>query len=132
MIRATIATATDPKRVLSATARLPATVPVPGGVAQRGRLLVDAGEAVEHQLGQEGVEVGEVTVQDALGEACLYVTARLVSVFGPSRSRTRSAASKSCSFVSRRATPVGTVRLLALRRLTSATPAPSIVGICPL
>ena len=43
----------------------------PGGLAQGGGLGADPGDAVQHELGEEGVEVGEVPVQDALGAACL-------------------------------------------------------------
>ena len=42
-----------------------------GGVAQGGGLAVEPGDAVQHELGEEGVEVGEVPVQDALGAARL-------------------------------------------------------------
>ena len=42
-----------------------------GGLAQGGGLGVHPGDAVEHELGEEGVEVGEVPVQDALGAAGL-------------------------------------------------------------
>ncbi len=69
-MRATIATATEENRAVSAPVRLPTTVGS-GGRAQGGRLVLDPVDAVEHQLGQEGVEVGEVPVQDALGDACL-------------------------------------------------------------
>jgi len=42
----------------------------PGGLAQRDGLGADPAGAVEHELGQEGVKVGEVPVQDALGDPC--------------------------------------------------------------
>ena len=72
-------------------------------------MALEPGYPVADQLGEEGVEVGEVTMQDALGAAGLVVTARLVSAFGPSRSKTRSAASNSWSPASLSATPVGKV-----------------------
>ena len=87
----------------------------PGGLAQGGGLVADPGDAVLHELGEEGVEVGEVPVQDALGQPASVVTARLVSAFGPSRSRMRSAAANSCSRASRMATPVGTAPSFATR-----------------
>ena len=83
VIRATIATATEPNRSVSAPVRLSATVPVPAAVAQDGGLVADPGDAVFDQLGEEGVEIGEVPVQDALGAARLVVTARLVSALRP-------------------------------------------------
>ena len=43
----------------------------PGRVAQGGGLAVDPADAVQDELGEEVVEVGEVPVQDALGAARL-------------------------------------------------------------
>ena len=40
-----------------------------GGLAQRGRLRLEPRGAVEHEFGEERVEVGEVPVQDALGDS---------------------------------------------------------------
>ena len=70
-MRPTIATATESNSAVSAPVRLSATVPVPADVAQGGGLAVDPGDAVEDELGEEGVEVGEVPVQHALGAARL-------------------------------------------------------------
>jgi hypothetical protein len=39
--------------------------------AEGGGLVFDPGDAIQHELGEEGVEVGEVPVQDTLGETCL-------------------------------------------------------------
>ena len=66
-----IAAGTGPNSVVSAVVRLPATVPCAGGLAQRARLRLELRGAVEHEIGEEGVEVGEVPVQDALGAARL-------------------------------------------------------------
>ena len=43
----------------------------PGAGEQGGGLGVQPADAVEHEVGQEGVEVGEVPVQDTLGAARL-------------------------------------------------------------
>jgi hypothetical protein len=43
----------------------------PGGLAQYGGLGLHPAGAVQHEVGEEGVEVGEVPVQDALGAARL-------------------------------------------------------------
>ena len=43
----------------------------PRRAAQRCALTFHPGDAVEHKLGKEGIEVGEVPVQDALRAACL-------------------------------------------------------------
>jgi hypothetical protein len=43
----------------------------PGGRVQGGALALDAGDAIAYELGEEGVEVGEVPVQDTLGDARL-------------------------------------------------------------
>ena len=45
-------------------------MPVPAD--SRGASLdLDLADAVQHELGEEGIEVGEVPVQDASGTACL-------------------------------------------------------------
>ena len=43
---------------------------IPGGFTQGCALGADSGDAVEHEVGKKGVEVGEVPVQDTLGAAC--------------------------------------------------------------
>ena len=69
--RGMIATGTGPNRAVSAPVRLPATVPVPADSRRAAGLGLEPGGPVQHELGEEGVEVGEVPVQDALGAARL-------------------------------------------------------------
>lgn len=66
-----IATGIGPNRVVSALVRLSATVPVPHGLTQRTRLPLKLRGPVEHEVGEEGVEVTEVPVQNPFGAARL-------------------------------------------------------------
>ena len=43
----------------------------PRGLAKGSGLVLDPGGTIEHQLKEEGVEVGEMPVQDALSDAGL-------------------------------------------------------------
>ena len=79
-----------------------------GGFAKYGHRSVKLGEPIQHELGQEGIEVDEVPMHTPLATPASEVTAGLVSPLTPSRSSTRSAASKSSSRALRRWTPVGT------------------------
>ncbi len=63
--------ATEPKRSSQRVGEVAGDGAGPGGGTQGGGLAVQPGDAVRHELGEEGVEVGEVPVQDALGAACL-------------------------------------------------------------
>src|SRR5664280_386853 len=109
VMRATIATATDPNRSVSVPVMLSATVPVPA-VSRRAAALVSS-RAIRSSTSsaRKASKSAKCRCRTPLAQPASVVTARLVSAFGPSRSRMRSAAANSCSRTSRRATPVGTV-----------------------
>ena len=74
---------------------LSATVPVPTDSRSARACISSCSGPVEHKLGEEGVEIGEVPVQDAFGAVRLVGDGPAGQALGPSRSSTRSAASNS-------------------------------------
>src|SRR6266511_4242764 len=108
VMRGTIATATDPNRAASASVRLSATVPVPADSCRAAACGSIRSMRSSTNSARKASKSSKCRCRTPLAQPASVVTARLVSALGPSRSRTRSAASNSCSRTSRMATPVGT------------------------
>src|SRR6266511_2567124 len=105
--RPTIATATDPNRVLSASVRLSATVPVPADSRRAAALGSIRAMLSSTNSARKASKSSKCRCRTPLAQPASAVTARLVSALGPSRSRIRSAASNSWLRASRRVRPGG-------------------------
>src|ERR1700728_1052023 len=107
LTRGTIATAAEPYSAVSASVRLPMTVPVPAASRSAAAWLSIRPMRSSTNSARNASKSAKCRCRTPLATPASSVTALLVSALGPARSMTRSAASNSWSRGSRRATPVG-------------------------